>query len=65
MTDMYLRLLKVDEPIHSENDAGLHFSATECQGKVLAGLSWRRNHAKLLQQTQVVIVGPLFDDLPV
>src|SRR6266851_3048807 len=62
---MNLRLLKVDGSIHSENDADLHFTATNCQGKVLAGLSWRRNHAKLLQQTRVVIVAPEFDALAI
>src|SRR5215469_15799147 len=31
----------------------------------LAGLSWRRDNAELLQQTQVITVGPLFDRFPV
>src|SRR3974390_179967 len=31
----------------------------------LAGLFWRRDNAELLQQTQVVIVGRVFDNFPV
>ena len=51
--------------IHSAEAVGLHFSVAKCQGKVLTGLPWHRVHAKLLQQTQVIPVGPFFDDLPV
>ena len=62
---MNLRLLKVDGSIHTEDDTRLHFSATNCQGKVLAGLSWHRNHAELLEQAQVVHLVPDFHELVV
>src|SRR2546430_8504386 len=51
--------------IHSENDARLHFFATHCQGQVLAGLPWRRDHTELLQQAKSVTIDPLFDGLAV
>ncbi len=50
---------------HSANDVGLHFSVTNCQGKVLSRLSWRRDNAKLVQQIQVVTIEPWFDSLAV
>jgi len=46
--------------MYSEDDVSLHFSAPNCQGKVLAGLPSCRDNAELLQQTQVVSVGPFF-----
>jgi len=41
---------------------GLHFSVTFVQGKILAGLTWRRNKPALLQQTEGIRVLPHFGD---
>ncbi|SRR6266487_2547187 len=62
---MNLRLLKVDGTIHSENDAGLPFSATTCQGKVLPGLPRRRDQAELLEQAEPIHLVPDFHELAV
>src|SRR5437588_4053143 len=54
--------------IHSEDDAELHFSATNCSrvwdgskdDREYLALPHRRNNAKLLHRTLVVSIGPLF-----
>jgi len=51
--------------IHCGDDVGLHFLATNCQGKVLSNLSWRRNNAELLQHAQGVKIEPGFNRLAV
>jgi len=35
---------------HAENEARFHFSVTNCPGNVLAGLSWCRDQAELVQE---------------
>jgi hypothetical protein len=60
----------LEEPMlhtsHPENSTRLHFSAPFVQGRVLAGLPWRRNQLELLQHPQAVKVAfdPLHQALP-
>src|SRR5215469_7027993 len=60
---MNLRRSNVDGTIHSENDVGLHVSATHCRGKILAGLPWHRDQAKLLEQAEPIHLVPDFHEL--
>ena len=49
---------------HAENDARFHFSVTTCPGNVLAGLSWCRNQAELVQEAHDIRLVPVFKELP-
>ena len=44
----------MDGSIYSANEVELHFLATHCQDKVLAGLPWCRDHTELLQGAQSI-----------
>src|SRR5258708_15111340 len=49
---------------HAENEARFHFSVTNCPGTVLAGLSWRRDPAELVQEAHDIPLVPVFKELP-
>src|SRR5437868_14996877 len=51
--------------ITSEDDEGLPFSATNCQGKVLTGLSRGRDHAELLHGAKHIQFDPMLHHLAV
>src|SRR5260370_33567054 len=55
----------ISHSIIDENDMGLHFSATTCQGKVLPGLPRRRDQAELLEHAEPVYLVPDFHELVV
>ncbi len=49
---------------HAENEARFHFSVTTCPGNVLAGLSWCRDQAELVQEAHDIPLVPVFKELP-
>src|SRR6202521_4947058 len=49
----------------SSFSCGDRWLAREKGRRVLAGLPWRRNNAKLLQHTEVIETVPLFGDLAI